>query len=59
MQWRKRTLLRLSGKEPPTALERKSGQHMQAAILRRFFVVLEKLESRIRAFGDEAGRDRR
>ncbi len=58
MQWRKRTLLRLSGKRPPEAPERKSGQHTQAAILRRFFLVLEKLESRIRGIGDDAGKPR-
>jgi hypothetical protein len=48
MHWRSRTILRLSAKPPNPAPERKSGEHTQAAILRRFFVVIEKLETRLK-----------
>jgi hypothetical protein len=51
MQWRKRPILRLSGRQPEKAPERKSGVDTQAAILRRFFSVLEKLESSVKAIG--------
>jgi hypothetical protein len=48
MQWRSRPILRLSTKPPPQAPERKSDAGTQAAILRRFFSVLEKLEMKLR-----------
>jgi hypothetical protein len=49
MHWRSRTILRLSGKPAPQAPETKTGKHTQAAILRRFFVVLDKLETRLKS----------
>jgi hypothetical protein len=48
MHWRSRPLLRLSGRAPAKAPERKSDEITQAAILRRFFLVLAKLESSLR-----------
>ncbi len=48
MQWRSRPILRLSAKPPPReAPERKSGAGTQAAILRRFFRVIAKLEAKL------------
>jgi hypothetical protein len=44
MQWRSRPILRLTARPRPVALEQKSGKTQPAAILRRFFHVLEKLE---------------
>jgi hypothetical protein len=48
MQWRSRPILRLTGRSRPEAPERKSDKTQPAAILRRFFYVLEKLESSLR-----------
>jgi hypothetical protein len=48
MQWRSSPILRLSGRPPGKAPERKSDETTQAAILRRFFHVLAKLESGVR-----------
>jgi hypothetical protein len=55
MQWRSRPILRLSGRPPREAPERKSDTTTQAAILRRFFVVLEKLETSLRRIGGAGG----
>jgi hypothetical protein len=51
MQWRAKPLLRLSGKPDPRAPERKSDTVTQAAILRRFFHVIEKLETSLKKLG--------
>lgn len=59
MQWRSRTLLRLTGKPPAKAPEQKSGKATQAAILRRFFLVIEKLENSLRRTGGQDGRNGR
>ncbi len=57
MQWRSRPILRLTGRPLRKAPERKSEHPPQAAILRRFFVVLEKLESSLRRpRGQDGGR---
>lgn len=55
MQWRSRTLLRLTGRPPAQAPERKSDIGTQAAILRRFFHVLEKLEHSLKKIGRTDG----
>jgi hypothetical protein len=51
MHWRSRPILRLSGRPAPEAPETKTGKHTQAAILRRFFHVLDKLETRLKSLG--------
>jgi hypothetical protein len=51
MQWRSRPILRLTGRPPTGAPEQKSETKTQAAILRRFFVVLAKLEMTLKSLG--------
>jgi hypothetical protein len=41
---RSRNILRLSGASPEKAPEQKSKQHQAAAVFRRFFYVLHKLD---------------
>jgi hypothetical protein len=41
---RSRNILRLSGTSPEKAPEQKSKQHQAAAVFRRFFYVLHKLD---------------
>jgi hypothetical protein len=48
MQFRRNTILRLSGKKPDNPLERKSESREAAAIFRRFFYALEKLDLKAR-----------
>jgi hypothetical protein len=57
MQWRKRPILRISGRPPEPAPERKSDAGTQAAILRRFFSVLEKLETSLKSISRSDGRE--
>jgi hypothetical protein len=57
MQWRSRPILRLTGRPPDPAPERKSDTGSQAAILRRFFSVLEKLETSLKTIGRTGGRE--
>lgn len=44
MIMRSRHILRLSGLRPEKAPEQKSKQHQAAAVFRRFFYVLQRLE---------------
>jgi hypothetical protein len=55
MRERSRSILRLSGRPPEKAPEQKSGQHEAAAVFRRFFYVLERLD---KAFRRETGQPR-
>jgi hypothetical protein len=57
MNIRTRTILRLSGRSIDRAPEQKSGQLQAAAVFRRFFSALERLDLKRRLRGK--GNDRR
>ncbi|MGL4635990.1 MAG: hypothetical protein ACRCWF_08420 [Beijerinckiaceae bacterium] len=48
MRERSRTILRLSGRQPDKAPEQKSEKQEAAAVFRRFFYVLERLDKAFR-----------
>jgi hypothetical protein len=48
MRSQRNTILRLSGKKPDNPLEKKSENREAAAIFRRFFYALEKLDLKTR-----------
>jgi hypothetical protein len=59
MTIRTRTILRLSGRSDERAPEQKSGQLQAAAVFRRFFSALERLDLKRRLRGRDADNDRR